>query len=150
MNDLADELTQIVDATALELKACDEESARIKTTPNQWSIQEILGHLVDSAANNHQRFVRAQEVEVLTFPKYEQDSWVSKQAYNTVPWSDLIELWRLYNRHLAHVMRHVPTEKLTVECRIAPYEPVTLQFLLEDYLVHMQHHLGKIREQMAR
>ncbi len=148
MNELADELIRLVEATALELRSLDESVVRIQPAPGKWSVQEILGHLVDSAANNHQRFVRAQEVRVLTFPKYEQDSWVSLQGYNAIPWVELIELWRLYNRHLAHVMRRIPEEKLAVECRIGPLDPVTLQFLLEDYVVHMKHHLGQIEERI--
>lgn len=148
-NELADELIRIVEKTAPELAKLEEGAARIRPAPGKWSVQEILGHLVDSAANNHQRFVRAQDTVVLEFPRYEQDSWVDRQGYNTVPWSELIELWRLYNRHLAHVMRRIPGDKLDTECWIEPYEPMSLELLLEDYLVHMKHHLGQIEERTA-
>ncbi len=147
--DTANELIKIVDTTAQKLKTLDEVLVREKPAPNKWSIQQVLGHLVDSAVNNHHRFVRAQEVDVFIFPKYEQDSWVSVQDYNASSWVELIELWRLYNRHLVQVIKRVPHEKLEVECRIGPYEPVTLGYLIEDYLVHLKHHLRQIEDRIA-
>ena len=97
-----------------------------------------------SAANNHQRFVRAQDGEVLIFPRYEQDAWVRTQDYQSRSWLDLITFWRIYNQHLAHVIRRIPAAKLGRECRIEPGEPVTLGYLVEDYLVHLRHHLTQI------
>lgn len=146
IQDTASELTRVVDSAAEKLKTLDEDSVRFKDDPSKWSSQEILGHLIDSATNNHQRFIRAQEGDILVFPGYEQDHWVRAQAYNETPWPELVELWQLYNRHLAHVMVQVPEDKLAVECRIGPYEPVTLEYLIEDYLVHLKHHLKQIEE----
>lgn len=114
--------------------------------PDAWSVKEIVGHLVDSAANNHQRFVRAQGGGDFTFPGYEQEHWVRSQDYQTHPWDDLIDLWALYNRHLAHVMRRIPAAALGVPCRIGDDVSVTLGYLLEDYVVHMRHHLRQIKE----
>ncbi len=146
VQDIASEIARVVDSAAETFKGFDEDAVSLKDDPSKWSIKEILGHLIDSAANNHQRFVRAQESDVLIFPKYEQDHWVRAQAYNETSWVELVELWRLYNRHLAHVIEQIPADMLTVECRIGPYEAVTLEFLIEDYLVHLKHHLKQIEE----
>ena len=145
-NGVANELMNAVEAAAPKLAALKDKVVSRKPAPERWSVKEILGHLVDSAANNHQRFIRAQEVDVLVFPKYEQDSWVSKQDYNNSSWPELVELWRLYNRHLAQVISRIPEEKLAVECRIGPNEAVTLQYLIEDYLAHLKHHLDQIND----
>ncbi|MEO8371976.1 MAG: DinB family protein, partial [Candidatus Solibacter sp.] len=77
-----------------------EAEAAAKPDPAQWSKKELLGHLIDSAANNHQRFVRAQQENPYDGQRYEQDFWVASQAYATEPWADLVNLWLLYNRHL--------------------------------------------------
>jgi len=143
---VADELTALVNSTSQILLKLDEKVVVYKPSRKSWSVKEILGHLVDSVSNNHQRFVRAQEVHKLEFPKYEQDSWVKLQAYNKSPWGELVELWRLYNLHLARVIRRLPHDKLQVECWIEPEEPNTLQFLVEDYLVHLKHHLIQIQD----
>ncbi|MEE8585886.1 MAG: DinB family protein [Acidobacteriota bacterium] len=141
---VAAELIEVVEATASELRSLDENLVRARPAPGKWSIQEIVGHLMDSAVNNHHRFVRAQETDPLVFPGYEQDNWVNAQGYNHSSWRELVELWRLYNGHLAQLMRRIPQQKLAVECRIGPYDPVTLEFLVEDYLAHLKHHLQQV------
>jgi hypothetical protein len=146
---VAERLEHVVEVTAQQLKSLDESIVAAKPAPDKWSIKEIIGHLLDSATNNHQRFIRAQDADPFIFPRYYQDMWVGAQGYNDAPWPELLELWRLYNRHLAHVMRRVPAEKLEVECRIGEFEPVTLGFLITDYLDHLNHHLRQIDERRA-
>lgn len=150
LNAIADELAQIISVTEPKLRGMSAALVTARPAPDRWTIQEVLGHLIDSAANNHQRFIRAQFVEQLTFPKYEQNDWVSSQQYNTANWSALIDLWTAYNQHLVHVIRCVNTSTLSRTCVIGPYEPVTLQFLIEDYVVHLKHHLQKMEERTAR
>ncbi|HYG81440.1 MAG TPA: DinB family protein [Pyrinomonadaceae bacterium] len=142
--DVASELLRVVEAASASLCQIGDPEASFRHDSGKWSKKELLGHLLDSAVNNHHRFDRAQQVEELTFPKYEQEHWVSVQGYAKRSWPELIELWRLYNRHLAHVISLIPEEKLAVTCVIGPYEPVSLGYLVEDYLVHLRHHLQQI------
>lgn len=145
----AADLVARVEEASEWLARLDETTVRHKPTPERWSIAEVIGHLVDSATNNHQRFIRAQEADELVFPKYDQNSWAEKSGYHDADWRELVELWRLYNRLLAGVIRRIPAEKLTVRCTIGPYDPCTLEFLVVDYLDHLEHHLKKIRERLA-
>ena len=121
----------------------DDAVAR-KPAPNRWSKKEILGHLIDSAANNHQRFVRAQSGPRLEFPGYEQEFWVATQAYATASWPDLVNLWLLLNRHLVHVMKAMPPAVLSHECIIGGHPAVTLEALAVDYLRHLNQHLAQL------
>jgi hypothetical protein len=146
---LADELIRVVDDAAADLRAIAEPVAAAKPEPDAWSIKEIVGHLIDSAANNHQRFIRAQQVDAFTWPGYEQDAWVRSQDHQGRPWSDLVDFWALYNHHLAHVIRHIREDALNVPCRIGTNDSVTLGFLVQDYLTHMRHHLTQIQERKA-
>ena len=146
---IAEELIEIVQAFSTRLMVLDEPTARHKPSPEKWSIQEVVGHLIDSATNNHQRFIRAQNGKSLFFPKYDQNQWVQTQDYNACSWTDLIEFWRLYNLHLAHVIRRIPDSKMRVECTITPNNPVSLSFLIDDYLTHLKHHLNKINERIS-
>jgi hypothetical protein len=142
---LANELTRVVDAGAQELRAIDDELARNKPRPDVWSVKEILGHLIDSAANNHQRFVRAQLATELSFPGYEQDEWVRSQDHQGRPWSQLVDLWVHYNYHLAHVIRRIQAAAAGVPIRIGGSRPLTLNSLAADYVAHLRHHLEQIQ-----
>ena len=144
MEHVAAELVELTETTSQRLARIGDEEASVRPSPNEWSQKEIVGHLIDSATNNHHRYVRAQLGDELIFPAYEQEEWVSVQAHNKSSWEQLINLWRLYNLHLAHVIRQMPSDKLETTCRIGSYEPVTLGYLVEDYLVHMKQHLKQL------
>jgi hypothetical protein len=121
----------------------DAESAK-PISGGKWSRKEIIGHLIDSASNNHQRFVRAQMAESHSFPGYEQESWVARQGYKDEAWQDLALLWKSYNQHLAHVISCIPEDDLSLSCTVANGDPVTLGFIVEDYVNHLKHHLNQI------
>lgn len=127
------------------LQKVSDAEASVKPGPAKWSKKEILGHLIDSAANNQQKFVRTmQSSEHLNFVGYAQDFWVEAQGYNTASWSDLISLWLSYNRHLAHIIQNTPTAKLTHTISIEGSQPFTLGFIMADYGEHLKHHLNQI------
>ena len=104
----------------------------------------ILGHLIDSAANNHQRFVRAQLAGSYAGPGYEQEAWVRVQQYTARPWRELVDLWAALNRHLAYAMDAVPASKISTPCIVGDDEAVTLEWLMRDYLRHLRHHLDQL------
>jgi hypothetical protein len=142
--EIAEQLRQRVTAAAERLRTLNEPHVSFKPAPETWSKKEILGHLIDSASNNHQRFVRAQLEPELRFPAYAQEDWARSQGYGTADWRLLVDLWRLYNEHLANVIARIPTGQLATRCWIGQGEPVTLGFLVEDYLRHMDHHLRQL------
>ena len=131
------------------------EDSRRKTSEDDWAPIEILGHLVDSAANNHQRFVRAQFTDDLLFQGYEQNDWVNSQKYLEASWSDLIQLWSSYNLHLHHVASVMPADVLTkprdkhnldkISFKgVSQGEPSTMEYFIRDYVDHLRHHLDQI------
>ncbi len=114
-----------------------------KPSPEKWSKQQILGHLLDSATNNHQRFVRVQFEEV-PYIRYDQDQWNNFSYYNALEKDDLVEFWRRYNLHLVHIIKQIDEDKLSRFCNTGGENPVTLEFLVNDYVVHLEHHLRQI------
>ena len=127
-----------------ELGAIDEASSLVPRIEGKWCAKQVLGHLIDSASNNHQRFVRAQLAESYAGPGYTQNEWVAAQAYAEAPWGRLVSLWTSYNQHLLHVMEQMDRSKLETPCRIGSGEPVTLGFVVTDYVDHMENHLRQI------
>ena len=141
---VARDLQQTIDAALPKLRAISEGAASEPRAPGKWSRKEIIGHLIDSASNNHQRFIRAQETRKLVFPPYEQNHWSASQHCNDRAWADLVTLWHAYNAHLAHVIAYIPDEHLSAECVIEETHPVTLEFLVADYVRHLKHHLKQV------
>jgi hypothetical protein len=144
MKDVSEDLARTVDAAEPALLAVNEAESAVPALEGGWSRKELLGHLIDSASNNHQRFVRAALAGELAFPGYDQNGNVRVQAVERAGWPLLVNLWASYNRYLAHVIENLPKEQLDAACRIGSGEPVTLRFLVQDYLRHLKHHLGQI------
>jgi len=114
----------------------------------RWTRLQILGHLIDSAINNHQRIVRALAQDSVAFPGYDQNAMVEVQQYGAGPSQLLIGLWESLNFALARVVSITPESKLTVPITVGSNAPVSLEYLIEDYVRHMQHHLRQIFESM--
>jgi len=116
----------------------------LRPSPKKWSRKEILGHLLDSASNNHQRFVRATLENELAFPGYDQEGLVKLQKFSEMDWDFLVDFWAAYNRFLAHVLSLLPASAAKITCNIGNNAPATLQFVAEDYVAHLKHHLNQI------
>ena len=137
-------LQETIDRAIHPLVMLEEDSAAYRPAAGRWSKKEILGHLIDSALNNHQRFVRAQFDAEFVFPSYEQERWVTAQRYQDTAWEELVGLWLALNRHLARVIAAIPPEALGHRVALGGRAPVTLEWLIEDYQRHLQHHLAQI------
>jgi hypothetical protein len=155
MQSFLDDFKTTIETAEKRLLAISEQQSQVSRAPGKWSPKEIIGHLIDSAANNHQRFVRAQFTEELAFSGYEQEDWVRVQAYNKEPWQQLVQLWKHYNLHLLHVMSVVPEQTRTKPRSthnldkiawktVAINETVTLDYFMRDYVAHLKNHLGQI------
>jgi hypothetical protein len=149
MKDIAHEIRIIVDEVSDLLSRMKPDRVSAKDRPDEWSKKEILGHLIDSAANNHQRFVRASCNAAATFPVYDQNDWVRIQRYNESEWAGLVALWSAYNRHLSDVIERIPEGALSSPCNTGKEEPVPLEFVIRDYLRHLRHHVNEILEKEA-
>jgi hypothetical protein len=137
-------LVQTVEAAVPKLCAMSESRAERPRAPGKWSPKQVIGHLIDSAANNHQRFVRAQEGDSYTGPGYAQEHWVGVQGYQESSWDDLIVLWHAYNRHLARVIERIPEARRETRLTIGSNPPATLAFVASDYVGHLRHHLAQV------
>jgi hypothetical protein len=145
MLDLSNRLNDLIARTEHDFAGISETQASAPAIQGGWSRKEILGHLIDSASNNHQRFVRAQLQDELRWPSYDQSGCVRVQRFQDARWSDLLGFWAAYNRFLAHVLAGVPAEKRSIPCWIGNYPLMTLEELAADYLTHLEHHLDQIR-----
>jgi len=149
-NQLASFLRGTITKELPHLRAVTEDQSSVKPTgPESWSPRQELGHLVDSAANNHIRFVRASLEPEMWGPSYAQNGWVDLHGYQGKSWDGIVNFWYSYNSFLADLLEQIPESKLSTACRIGSSEPVTLRFLIEDYVLHLQHHLDHVLQRAA-
>ena len=141
---IASDLGRTVAQAKQLLMNLDNADTSTRPSENKWAKKEILGHLLDSAGNNHQRFVRAALQGSLTFPGYEQDRLVDLQKFIEVDWSFLVDFWAAQNRFLAHVINSLPASAAAVTCNIGNSKPASLEGLAQDYVAHLKHHLNQI------
>jgi hypothetical protein len=116
-----------------------------RPAPGKWSKKEILGHLIDSAQVNLQRFVRCtyqQNFKLI----YEQDEWVRASRYQNADAAELLMLWKLLNQQISRVLSGYPAERLNATCDTGRVTESlhTVEWLAEDYIVHLNHHLEQI------
>jgi DinB superfamily len=149
------EFRETVETAASRLLELSPPESQVDSTAGKWSHHEILGHLIDSAANNHQRFVRAQFTDELVFAGYKQDDWVAVQHYNKEAWPHLVQLWRYYNLHISHVISTMSESSLSrprskhnlneIAWRpVDSSESTTLEYFVRDYVGHLKHHLDQV------
>jgi hypothetical protein len=144
MKIISKQIRELIGVAQPALLKISPEMACQKASPEAWSAQEILGHLIDSAANNHQRFVRGAQNAAGDFPTYNQNRWVQLQHYHEMNWMDLVDFFSQYNFHLCRVIDFLPQDVLDNPCNIGKENPVPLRFIIEDYLRHLEHHIEKI------
>ncbi len=155
MNEWLEDFKQTIESATPRLLQISEAESEQPRADDHWSSKQIIGHLIDSATNNHARFVLGQIKDDLVFPGYDQNRWVEINHYQQAPWSQLVDLWRAYNLHLLHVMSAADPGKMKNRCAqhslqtiafetISESETATLEYLMKDYVVHLKHHLSQI------
>ncbi len=148
-------LRQIIDQTEPLLLEISAEQAATPPRPGKWSPAELIGHLIDSASNNHGRFLRAQQTDAMTGLPYDQDFWVQQQQYRSANWPELVQLWASFNRLIARLMEATPHDRLfskrtehnldRIAFKTVPAtEAITLHYFMVDYLAHLEHHLTAV------
>jgi hypothetical protein len=145
ITETASRLQYLCDNIPALISAIAEADFTHKPTHDKWSKKEILGHLIDSATNNHQRFlrIRFENTPVIT---YHTNNWNAYSNYNLINSAHLILFWTTYNHHLIEILKKIEPQDLTKQCIADGKNAVSLEYLVKDYVVHMEHHLKQITD----
>jgi hypothetical protein len=131
------------------LEEVPADLANVPWRQGGWTRKQILGHLLDSAANNRQRFVRAAIDGSYAGPSYAQDAWVAAHGYAHLSWKTLVEWWNVEHEILMAVVERIPEERMSALCTVGADAPVTLRYLIEDYSRHQFWHFEQINAPLA-
>jgi hypothetical protein len=138
---------KIVERAYQLFRTCPDPAAGEKG--EGWSVKEILGHLVDSASNNHQRLARYIPQGHLNYPSYDQEQCVQRAGYESFDFDRLLALWYGYNQLLLHLIAGIPAADLDSTIAVGEKAPVPLRQLIPDYFAHMENHERQARRIIA-
>ena len=137
------QLIHILDTVPAQLRSFSEEEFAAIPSPGKWSKKQIIGHLIDSATNNHHRFVRSQFHDKPTV-LYEQELWNHHSYYQSMRQEHMISFWEKYNRHIVELTQRIPAELLSRECMMSDGNAYPIRWVFEDYVRHLEHHLRQV------
>jgi hypothetical protein len=145
MKETLERLNHWISVIPARIRVLSDLELSVKPLSNKWSKKEILGHLCDSALNNLQRYVRVQyEAQPYTVLKYAQNQWVELMDYQNFQIDHILNLWVSLNKQVAGVIAKIPADRLQISCDIGEEQLVTLEWMIKDYVDHMEHHLMQI------
>jgi predicted protein tyrosine phosphatase len=150
-NIYTDQIEQVVREWEPKLLALAEDVITQRHNHQNRTIKQLLGHLVDSASNNHQRMVRLQYNRELVFPDYTQDNdrWIAIQDYQHSDWVNLVALWKSFNLHMVHLIKSIDKNALNNYWTDYEGNRVTLAEMIAGYPQHLKLHIGDIAELIA-
>lgn len=148
MKNTINELNTIVEEFSKNMMEIPDSDFSAKPRPEKWSKKEVVGHLIDSGQNNLRRFICGQYETTPPKIVYDQDFWVTANKYQHYRQKDIIDLWKLTNAQISSVLASMPETNYSKTARSTKDtdEERTLEWLAEDYVKHMKHHLNQIFE----
>lgn len=151
----ADLLMNIVLSSSTMIEALGPDFLETRRSGKKWNKRQILGHLIDSAYNNHQRIIRTEAQGNMIYKGYDADYWVDMNQYAVRKSDEVLESFIVVQRHFANVVAGLSDEKLTLEYEDHQLNETAMQefpsggrgslsFLIWDYIYHIEHHLKQI------
>ncbi len=140
---------EIIDNFYEYFKSIDSEITKVKLSEDKWSLKEIIGHLIDSASNNHQRIVRLQISDLLDFPQYDCEQWIRVQKYNNFDWEFLVTLWYHYNGLILNIINGIKSEHLQNLWVKDEDNSITLEEIIRQYYIHLEKHMEHFNKRLG-
>ena len=151
MRNKTKELEELIEIFKNDFSNLNESLAKIKLSQDKWTLKEIIGHLIDSASNNHQRFIRLQLSHDIEFPDYNKDEWLEIQNHQNMQFSDLLNLFVYFNMLMVNIISNIDESSLNNKWHVAWDENssfITLENLIIHYISHLEYHLNHFKERL--
>ncbi|WP_162463026.1 DinB family protein [Paenibacillus psychroresistens] len=139
------EYTELYLLLEQKLQSLNEEQLTWKSALNQWSIAEVLGHLVDATVVHYFRVRKVLAEPLLEiWPLYAQDEWVARSKVNAIPAKESLELFRSAAHYNGLFYKGLTDEDWSLSALNYKGERVTVHKLFENFITHTHIHLRQI------
>ncbi len=145
MKNTTERLEALLNLGSTYVSKVPESELVFKPNPSKWSKKQILGHLIDSAINNLQRFTEIQfETKPYKIRPYSQEGLVNANDYQNSKTAEIVALWVALNNRIVKVISLLNESTLNFEIEFDNGKISDLRFLVEDYVDHLEYHLNQI------
>ena len=151
MTDTTNKLEALLKITTEYISKATDAELNHKASPEKWSKKEIMGHLIDSGINNIQRFTAVQiEKEPHRILPMRQVELVQVNDYQNAEIEELLAFLMSINRRVKNLMLLQNPQTLTTPIELYREGNISdMRYLMEDYVVHFEHHVNQIIEPLS-
>ena len=122
-----------------------DKQARFRTGPEEWSIKEIVSHLIDVERVFSYRLLCISRNDQTSLPGFEQDNYVRESGADELPLVDLLIEFEFLRRGNILAINHMREEALN---RIGTASGVVISAKALVYMLvgHVEHHMASMNE----
>jgi len=115
-----------------------------KPSPKAWTINEIVGHLVDSNIVNSYRIRKIISEPVTPLATFAHEGWVEQQRFNDTPLAELLAAYDAITHYNALLLRKL-TEEQWEKFGMKPEEAISVSHIIDSFICkHVDKHLQQI------
>ncbi len=135
--------TQMAETEAL-LRGLPASVATYRYAPDKWSVNEVIGHLIDSERIFDSRALRFARNDPTPLPGFEQDDYVNNSSYDSYPFTELASELRSVRESTVFLFKHLE-EAAWMRRGIANGAEVSVRALAYIIAGHELHHREILR-----
>ena len=121
------------------------EQARFRTGPAEWSIKEIVSHLIDAERVFSYRLLRVSRNDTTPLPGFEQNGYVSTSGADDLPLGDLLAEFSFLRRANILAIGHMSADAVKRRGTVSG-ATVSANALIHMLVGHVDHHMASLHE----
>lgn len=138
-------LTLQIDELHAALDALTDAQACFKPGPAEWSIKEVIGHLIDGERVFSYRLLRISRNDPKPLTGFEQEDYVREAGFDRYALSDLVRELEYLRRANIIAIGHM-TDEMVHRHGTASEMTVSARALIYMLVGHVEHHMASLQE----
>src|SRR5260370_3503945 len=143
--DPVEKLKDQIDDVLRVLRPLDAAMRLYRYAPGKWSVQEMLGHIIDAERIFAYRALRIARADQTPLASFEENDYVVAAQAERFDWSELLAEFEHVRKSSVLLLQRLP-ESAWVRTGTANNAPISVRALAYIMIGHVAHHLGVLRE----